>query len=139
MPLYAALPPDEQLRAFQPAAPGERKVILATNIAETSVTIGGVRFVVDPGLVKMRGYSAKTGVESLVVTAVSQVLTPGVWNAVTPKADTNCTAQSLMPTIIGYTFAASLRTDICPQRKEARPRLTLGIRLILTFLIRLSV
>lgn len=72
VPLYAALPPDEQLRAFQPAAPGERKVILATNIAETSVTIGGVRFVVDPGLVKMRGYSAKTGVESLVVTAVSQ-------------------------------------------------------------------
>lgn len=53
-------------------AQGVRKVILATNIAETSITIGGVRFVVDPGLVKMRGYSAKTGVESLVVTAVSQ-------------------------------------------------------------------
>jgi hypothetical protein len=42
-----------------------------------------------------------------------------------PKVDTNCTALSLMPTIIGNTFAASLRTDICPQRKEARPRLTL--------------
>jgi hypothetical protein len=50
-----------------------------------------------------------------------------------PKVDTNCTAPSLMPTIIGSTFAASLRTDICPQRKEARPRLTLGIRLISTF------
>ena len=42
-----------------------------------------------------------------------------------PKVDTNCTALSLMPTIIGDTFAASLHTDICPQRKEARPRLTL--------------
>jgi hypothetical protein len=51
----------------------------------------------------------------------------------TPKVYTNCTALSLMPTIIGNTFAASLRTDICPQRKDARPRLTLGIRLILTF------
>jgi hypothetical protein len=49
------------------------------------------------------------------------------------------TALSLMPAIIGNTFAASLRTDICPQRQEARPRLTLGIRLILTFLIRLVV
>ena len=56
-----------------------------------------------------------------------------------PEVDTNCTALSLMPTIIGNTFAASLRTDICPQRKEARPRLKLGIRLILTFLTRLNV
>jgi hypothetical protein len=42
-----------------------------------------------------------------------------------PKVDTICTALSLMPTVIGNTFAASLRTDISPQRKEARPRLTL--------------
>jgi hypothetical protein len=42
-----------------------------------------------------------------------------------PKTDTNCTALSLMPTVIDKTFAASLRTDICPQRKEARTRLTL--------------
>jgi hypothetical protein len=41
-----------------------------------------------------------------------------------PKVDTNCTALSLMPTVNGNTFSASLRTDICPQRKEARPRLT---------------
>ena len=50
-----------------------RKCILATNIAETSVTICGVRYVVDPGLVKMRAFSAKTGVESLVIAAVSKV------------------------------------------------------------------
>ena len=54
VPLYAALPPEQQLKAFEPAPPGCRKVILATNIAETSITIGGVRYVVDPGLVKVR-------------------------------------------------------------------------------------
>jgi HrpA-like RNA helicase len=53
-PLYAALPPEQQLRAFQPAAPGTRKFVLATNIAETSVTINGVRYVVDSGFVKVR-------------------------------------------------------------------------------------
>jgi hypothetical protein len=42
-----------------------------------------------------------------------------------PNVDTICTALSLMPTVNGNTFAASLRTDISPQRKEARPRLTL--------------
>lgn len=43
-PLYAAMPPEEQLRVFQPARPGIRKFILATNIAETSVTITGVKY-----------------------------------------------------------------------------------------------
>lgn len=46
---------------------GCRKVILATNIAETSVTIEGVRYVVDTGLVKARAYSASRGLESLQV------------------------------------------------------------------------
>lgn len=56
IPLYAALPPDQQLKAFEPAPEGCRKVILATNIAETSVTISGVRYVIDPGLVKVMRY-----------------------------------------------------------------------------------
>ena len=43
-PLYAALPPDEQLDAFRPAPAGVRKFILATNIAETSVTISGIKY-----------------------------------------------------------------------------------------------
>lgn len=65
-PLYAALSPEEQLRAIQPLPPEDagtaRKVIFATNIAETSVTIPGVNFVVDTGFVKVRSLIHDKGV-----------------------------------------------------------------------------
>eukprot|EP00803_Ostreobium_quekettii_P003672 evm.model.scf_66EXC.15 EVM.evm.TU.scf_66EXC.15 scf_66EXC:132143-139773(+) len=70
--MYAAMPPDQQMKAFEPASPGTRKAILATNIAETSLTIPGVRYVIDTGMVKARGYSAKSGVDSLQVVPISQ-------------------------------------------------------------------
>jgi ATP-dependent RNA helicase DHX8/PRP22 len=72
VPMYAALPPDAQMKAFQPAPPGARKVVLCTNIAETSVTIPGVRYVVDSGVVKTRAYSARLGADCLEVCPVSQ-------------------------------------------------------------------
>lgn len=53
LPLYSGLPYEEQMRAFEPAPRGTRKVILATNIAETSVTINGVVYVIDSGFVKV--------------------------------------------------------------------------------------
>jgi ATP-dependent RNA helicase DHX8/PRP22 len=73
-PLFAAMPPEEQMRAFEPAPPGARKVVLATNIAETSLTINGIRYVVDTGLTKRRVYHPRSGVDELVVApiAVSQ-------------------------------------------------------------------
>ena len=71
-PLYAALSPDTQAVAFAPAPPGHRKVVLATNVAETSVTVPGVRFVVDAGLVKARTFAARLGADSLQVVPVSQ-------------------------------------------------------------------
>lgn len=78
-PLYASLAQEAQLSAFEPAPPGKRKVILATNIAETSVTINGIRVVIDTGKVKIRSFSGTsggsgsvTGVESLQVADVSQ-------------------------------------------------------------------
>ena len=72
--LFAAMPPEEQMRAFEPAPPGVRKVVLATNIAETSLTINGIRYVVDTGLTKRRVYHPRSGVDELVVApiAVSQ-------------------------------------------------------------------
>lgn len=53
-PLYAALPQPRQLEVFQTLPAGQRKVILATNVAETSITINGIRYVIDTGVVKMR-------------------------------------------------------------------------------------
>ena len=72
LPLFAALPQHEQLKVFEPAANGCRKVIVATNIAETSITIPGLCYVVDCGLVKQRQFAARTGVELLAPVPVSQ-------------------------------------------------------------------
>lgn len=55
------------VQVFEPAPPNTRKAILATNIAETSITISGVKYVIDTGFVKSRGYNAKLGADSLQV------------------------------------------------------------------------
>eukprot|EP01134_Creolimax_fragrantissima_P006981 CFRG6981T1 len=72
LPLYASLPSEMQVRAFQPVSRGCRKVVIATNIAETSVTIPNIVFVIDAGFAKIRAYNPKTGLEALVVTPVSR-------------------------------------------------------------------
>ncbi len=72
MPVYSALPSEMQTKIFDPPPPGSRKVIIATNIAETSLTIDGIFYVVDPGFVKQKVFNAKTGMDSLVVTPISQ-------------------------------------------------------------------
>ena len=73
LPLHASLPPSEQLRVFDPSVPGvSRKVIYSTNVAETSLTIRGVRFVVDTCRVKARNFNAKTGFETLRVEKISR-------------------------------------------------------------------
>lgn len=71
-PLFASLPASQQMAVFKPAPAGTRKVILATNIAETSITIPGIRYVVDPGFVKMRLFTPRTGMESLLVRPISK-------------------------------------------------------------------
>ena len=72
LPVYSALPSEMQTRIFEPTPPGSRKVVIATNIAETSLTIDGIYYVVDPGFVKQNVYNPKTGMDSLVVTPISQ-------------------------------------------------------------------
>ncbi|GAA6030933.1 hypothetical protein JCM8097_008944 [Rhodosporidiobolus ruineniae] len=72
LPIYSALPSEMQSRIFEPAPPGARKVILATNIAETSLTIDGIYYVVDPGFVKQNAYDPRLGMDSLIVTPISQ-------------------------------------------------------------------
>ena len=71
-PIYANLPTDLQAKIFEPTPPRARKVVLATNIAETSLTIDGIMYVIDPGFVKENVFNPRTGMESLVVTPCSK-------------------------------------------------------------------
>jgi ATP-dependent helicase HrpB len=71
MPLYGSMPPDAQDRAIGACAEGERKIVLATTIAESSVTVRGVRIVVDSGLSRVPRFSARTGMTRLETVAVS--------------------------------------------------------------------
>jgi len=72
VPLYGALGGDEQARAIEPAPPGRRKIVLATSIAETSITIDGVRIVVDGGLARVPRYEPDIGVTRLDTVRVSR-------------------------------------------------------------------
>ncbi|KAG9322593.1 hypothetical protein KVV02_007906 [Mortierella alpina] len=71
-PIFAAQDSATQQRIFEPAPQGTRKVILATNIAETSITIPNIRYVIDTGCHKSRGYNARVGIESLLVEPISK-------------------------------------------------------------------
>jgi len=72
LPIYSTLPSEMQSRIFEPAPPGGRKVIIATNIAETSITVDGIYYVVDPGFSKQKVFNPKGGMDSLVVVPISQ-------------------------------------------------------------------
>uniref|UniRef100_A0A1B0GNJ7 RNA helicase n=1 Tax=Phlebotomus papatasi TaxID=29031 RepID=A0A1B0GNJ7_PHLPP len=78
IPLYSTLPPNLQQRIFEAAPPKKpngavgRKVVVSTNIAETSLTIDGVVFVIDPGFAKQKVYNPRIRVESLLVSPISK-------------------------------------------------------------------
>lgn len=72
LPLYSLLPTQEQLRVFEDTPEGTRQIILATNVAETSLTIPGIRYVFDCGRSKERHYEPRTGVQSYGVGWISK-------------------------------------------------------------------
>ncbi|KAH0580335.1 DEAH-box ATP-dependent RNA helicase prp43, variant 2 [Termitomyces sp. 'cryptogamus'] len=78
IPLYSSLPPQQQQRIFDPPPPSRpdgppgRKVVVSTNIAETSLTIDGIVYVVDPGFSKQKVYNPRIRVESLLVSPISK-------------------------------------------------------------------
>lgn len=72
LPLYSQLPTTEQLKVFDSPPPGSRLIVLATNVAETSLTIPGIRFVFDTGRSKERKYNLDTGVQSFEIDYISK-------------------------------------------------------------------
>src|SRR5690606_6684403 len=70
LPLFARLSAEEQERVFRPGA--GRRIVLATNVAETSLTVPGIRYVVDTGLARVKRYSYRNKVEQLQVEPISQ-------------------------------------------------------------------
>ncbi|XP_042502948.1 probable pre-mRNA-splicing factor ATP-dependent RNA helicase DEAH4 isoform X2 [Macadamia integrifolia] len=73
LPLHGSLPPEMQVRVFSPAPPNCRRFIVATNIAETSLTVDGVVYVIDSGYVKQRQYNPSSGMYSLDIVQISRV------------------------------------------------------------------
>lgn len=120
-PLYSALPYSLQKSAILPNTNGKRKVVLATTIAETSLTIEGIKIVIDTGLTRVSKYNPKTGLSRLETVAISKDaadqragragrLSPGICYRLWSRADHDKLAEHRVPEI--------LESDLCPLMLE---------------------
>ena len=73
LPIYSSMPSEQQQRVFRKYPDSVRKCVIATNIAETSITVPNVRYVIDPGFVKQKAYDPTRRMETLVTVPISQV------------------------------------------------------------------
>ncbi len=116
-PLYGALAPEVQDRAIRPVSDGRRKIVLATSIAETSLTIEDVRIVIDCGLQRMARYNPATGMTQLVTSSVSLAsadqrrgragrVAPGICYRLWDEAETRALAPYTPPEILTSDLAS---------------------------------
>lgn len=119
VPCYGALPAREQMKAFDSTPHGTRKVVVATNIAEASITIPGICYVIDTGYVKLRAVNASNGVESLMRVTVSKAsaeqragragrIRPGKCYRLYPEKEFDKLAEGTIPEIQRCHLAATI-------------------------------
>ena len=121
LPLYGDLGGDEQDAALAPAAPGTRKVVLATNIAETSLTIAGVRAVVDSGLARRAQFDPATGMSALATRRISRASAEQRQGRAAREAPGACYrawSEGAQASLASFTPAEILEADLTPLALE---------------------
>ncbi len=115
LPLYARLSPSEQQRVFKPK--GNPRIVIATNVAETSLTVPGIRSVVDPGSARLKRYNTRTKIQGLMVEPISQAsanqragrcgrLAPGVCVRLYDQTDYETRDEFTQPEILRTNLAS---------------------------------
>ncbi|KAL0248120.1 hypothetical protein GEMRC1_003356 [Eukaryota sp. GEM-RC1] len=134
LPLYAALPFSAQQRVFEPGPRNGRKVVISTNIAETSITIEGVVYVVDPGFCKQKFYNPRTRIESLPVIPISKASAKQRAGRAGRTQAGKCyrlyTEKAYKEKLIEQTWPEMLRCDITAVVLQM---LKLGVKNLVTF------
>jgi ATP-dependent helicase HrpA len=115
LPLYSRLSADEQMKVFKPH--GRRRIVLATNVAETSLTVPGIRYVIDPGHARISRYNARTKVQRLPIEAISRAsadqrkgrcgrVAPGICLRLYSQADYDTREEFTPPEILRTNLAS---------------------------------
>ena len=115
--LHGSLPPAEQDRALEPARPGERKVVLATSIAQTSLTIEGIRAVIDAGLSRVPRFSPRSGMTRLETVRVSRASADqraGRAGRVAPGVCYRLWGEGEQASLLAHDTPEILETDLAP-------------------------